>query len=408
MSSAKVSDHIVRPVLILFYIKPALDLLWNQSVSFAGMQISPLHLAGVFVFLFFGMKLLMSSHPKPPLAKLFLTFIVVNVMSIQFALFYYDLKFISVVDMMLRILDSFIMFNIGFILFSQAGKTAFHHLIRAVAIGTSIALVINGAAILLGYGGEMLGSNASLRQHGLYYDPGVMSNICLYNIIFCAFLYTLPSHHQNFERLFCIGSIVLSLYLIYIGLSRAVLLELMIFFAIFVLWYLKGSTKLIAVTLGAAIVLGGGLLFGLNFDAYTQRFNSELQTFEQDEEAPSAPGEEERDVDFGKYERLGSNRVKFWAISLDEIIDRSPGELLIGNFQYTKSHSDYIDILSRNGVHGLSRRGRISRAAGRSVLAKAAATTSRTSRLPGGGWSHRRHHRPDPLFARRHRLWLSA
>ena len=349
--ASKRAGMITLSLIVLFSIKPAADLLWAESFfTIAGRPISLLHVMGVLVFVYFGRYLFTDIRHSAPYAGLFKLFIAWNVVSIVFTSFYAEISLIQIVDLLLRIVDSYIVYNVAF--FAARGNVEHdqYRIIKAVSIGTFVALVINLLAIKMGYGGIKLSSNMTLREHGLYHDPGTLSNIALYNLIFTSFLYHLLPKKKPVWLIYGAITSVLSLYLIYLGLSRAVMVQLVVFGLIYVGIFKKGLGRFATLSFMAVVIVAGALL-GLNYGRYTQRFQSEIMVFENPQELEHA--KQDKDVNFGIYERLGSNRGQLIAYALDDFLKRPPAQQAIGDITVSPSHSDYIDILSRNGFVGL-------------------------------------------------------
>ncbi|MEW6331330.1 MAG: hypothetical protein AB1560_07715 [Pseudomonadota bacterium] len=349
--AAKRSSFITISLIVLFLTKPAIDLFWNKALlTVGGRPFSLLHIAGVFVFVYFGRYLLTYARHSAPYAGLFKVFIAWNVVSIIATFFVDEISAIQIVDLMLRIADSYIIYNVAF--FAARGSVEHDHyrIVRAVSIGTCIALIVNLIAIVMGYGGVRAGSNMSIREYGLYHDPGTLSNIALYNIIFTSFMYHLMPRKNPVWLIYSMVTVVISLYLIYIGLSRAVFIQMIVFGMIYVGIFKRGMGKFVPVFFVVLVVVLGASL-GLDYGRFTQRFQSEIVVLTSPDEVSRT--KQDKDVDLGAMERLGSNRGQLIAYALDDILKRPAWQIMVGNFTESPSHSDYIDVLSRNGVVGL-------------------------------------------------------
>ncbi|WP_141698913.1 hypothetical protein [Candidatus Marithrix sp. Canyon 246] len=352
------NNHIITSVLIiLFLIKPTIDLTWTFRVSLPGISISPLHVAGLFVLIFFGIQYLKNTDITAPYAIIFAIFIIVNIISVIIGLFFYKFTIMGIMDIMIRILDSYIIYNVAFLAGTLDRNINYNKLIKAIMIGSSIAVIINLIAIKLGYGGIKDGAasiNSDLRESGLYFDAGGMSNVALFNIIFTVlFLHLLEKKTKIIKKLFwyifCLTIIVICVYVIFLGLSRSVMLQLVLFTFCYILLVQKAAGKIVLSSL-IVIVVMGGLIQGSTYDRLLARFQGDMQVFEESEEDVV---EETEGVSLGKYEQLGNNRGKNWALALNSLIDRTVIEMILGNFRGTAAHSDYLDVLSRNGIIGL-------------------------------------------------------
>ncbi len=353
------NNHIITSALIiLFLVKPSIDLTWNIRFSLPGISISPLHIAGLLVLIYFGIQYIKHRDITAPYSIIFAIFIIVNIISIIIGLFFYQFTIMGIMDIMIRILASYIIYNVAFIAGTIDRNINYYKLIKAIMIGSSIAVLINFIAIKLGYGGAKVGAGDALnnlRESGLYYESGTMSNVALYNTIFTVlFLQILEKNIKKlyilFWYVFCVTIISINLYVIYLGLSRSVILQLAIFTFFYILLVQKVAGKIVLSSL-IAIVVMGGIIQGDTYDRLLIRFQGDIDVLEDSTENDVV--EEKEGISLGKYERLGNNRGKNWSYSLNSIIDRTVIEIILGNFRSTIAHSDYIDVLSRNGIIGL-------------------------------------------------------
>jgi hypothetical protein len=353
------NNHIITSALIiLFLVKPAIDLTWSFRTSLAGFTISLLHITGVVLLIFFSIQYIKYKQTTTPYSIIFAIFIIINIISIIIGIFFYGFNLVAIMDMMIRISVSFLVYNVAFIAGTIDRNINYYKLIQAIMIGSSIAVIINFIAIKLGYGGAKVGAGDALndlRESGLYFESGTMSNVALFHIMFTVlFLHLLEKNikkiYMLFWYIFCLTTIAICLYVIYLGLSRSVMLQLALFAFLYVLLVQKLAGKIILSSL-IVIVVMGGLIQGDVYDRLLIRFQGDIEAFEKSEEEEIV--EEKEGVSLGKYEQLGNNRGKNWAASLTHIIDRTVIEIMLGNFRSTIAHSDYVDIFSRNGIIGL-------------------------------------------------------
>jgi len=352
------NNHIITSALIiLFLVKPSIDLTWMFRIRLGGISISPLHIAGLVILIFFGIQYIKYTRHNTPYSIIFTIFIIVNIISIIIGLFFYRFNIMAIMEIMILISASYIIYNVAFIAGTIDRNINYNKLIKAIIIGSGIAVFINFIAIKLGYGGAKVGAQEALnglRESGLYYESGTMSNVAQFHIIFTVlFLHLLEKNIKKlyifFWYIFSFTTIAICLYVIYLGLSRSVMLQLTMFIFFYILLVQKATGKIILSSL-IAIVVMGGLIQGDTYDRLLIRFQGDIEVFEDNEENDRA---EEEGVSLGKYEQLGNNRGKNWAKALTSIIDRTVIEIILGNFRSTHAHSDYIDVLSRNGIIGL-------------------------------------------------------
>jgi len=171
----------------------------------------------------------------------------------------------------------------------------------------------------------------------------------MYNIIFTSHLLHLLKTSTIGWYIYSAFTVLMALYLVYLGVSRSVFLLLAVYGLIYVGIFKKGAGKAVPIIFfGAALLVGS--VAGLNYDIFAQRFSSEIKVLDTSTRIET---KKDKDVDLGRFERFGSNRGQMVAYALDGIIKRPLYQLLIGDFNSTSSHSDYIDMLARNGFIGL-------------------------------------------------------
>jgi hypothetical protein len=356
--SHRVKDEAGKALIVLFLIKPLIDLFfWEQSLYLGALRISALHVTGVFVCIYFGAVLLRSPGGVPRYGSLFLLFFVLNIISIGAGLFNAtNPNLIRAVDLLLRIFDSYLIFRVAYNAGIKERYATHYKYILAVAAGTSIVLTINTIAIAFGWGGETAVVRLDeefTRKRGLYYDPGILGLVATFNIIFVSFLYKQIPKGKPLWRLLVIVMVLVGMYMVYISVSRAAVVLLVVFALIYVGLVQKGFQKIMTLAFIALALVISSVLFTEEIDRYRARFDSEIQVLESSDTAVQQDAGDDR-VSFGRYETLGSNRVRLWAMALNMAIDRSAAEIVIGNFfARSPSHSDYFDILIRNGFVGL-------------------------------------------------------
>lgn len=342
----------------LFMIKPLIDLLWSQYVVVGGKAFSPLHVVGVIVFVYFGLLALRLPR-KPIYGGVFLLFIAVNIASASYGLLFsprYDL--IKFADIFLRVVDSYLIFHVAYGAGMKFNYLDHNRFLGAIAIGSSVALIINLFAIIFGFGGEMVverGAEGFTRAQGLYHDPGVLALFATFNLIFLAFLYKLIRRAKIFWKLFSFIMIGIDLYMIYISVSRAAIVLLVAFAFIYLTLAQRGVRRLATMAVFAVAAFVVLALLDVGFERFTARFQSEIQVLAEDDNTQGASVSlDSEHVSFGKYEALGSNRVMLWALAFNQYLEGDTFELLLGSFyKSSASHSDYFDVLTRNGAVGL-------------------------------------------------------
>jgi O-antigen ligase len=214
--------------------------------------------------------------------------------------------------------------------------------------------MINLAAIKLGYGGVKIGSEYSRGPHrevGLYFDAGTLGNMAFFNFTFTVFGFAAARSRKTLWLLVAIASALVDLYLIAISGSRAPLVMLAVA-AMGYLWYLRGWARIAAPILGTLLLLAAGTLFLDDSSPVLERLEGDVAALESDD--PGIGQSMSGRVSLGKYESLGNNRGRLWADALTELFRQPTADIVFGSyFSKIRAHSDYIDIMARNGIVGL-------------------------------------------------------
>lgn len=354
---SSVRDSIGRILLVVFLTKPVIDLTVFLSFNLGGVRISALHVfAGLlfFVLLPFRFQLGRNSPPYLILIEVFIGLHIVA-MAIGFGT-NSRLTLAQVIDFMPRILDWYLIYVTAFLAAIRHRYRDVAPFFKAIVLGSSIAIVANIIAVLadidLGvlHRGGMLASG-EFRRSGLYSDAGVLAAVAFFHLVFTVFLLHLRSLRGRWLITGLIIVLIMGdLYLIAMSKSRAVMVELALFGAVYIAVFQKGLGKILAPIAAAAVIGAALLVFDINMEDLFVRFDSDVAALESGADFEIGAGGE---VSLGGLEGIGSNRGVLWALALTRILKRSALELLFGNFSTSGSHSDYLDVVARTGVIGL-------------------------------------------------------
>jgi hypothetical protein len=295
----------------------------------------------------------------PPFGRLFELFLAINAISLVLGLVLGStLPLGLTVATVFKMLDAYVVFSAAYLAAQRYGYTDIRPFLTAIVAGEAIVVFLNVLAINLGLTG-LLAQNPEFdamsggRERGLYYDPGVLGNMAFFSLVFTVFRFHLARSGKAIWLVFTIVIVLADLYLIAVSQSRAIIVEIGIFALIYMALYQRAWGKILAPIAIGVIVLIGASLTQSSYDEIFGRFESDvaaLKASETQNEGVTASGK----VSLGKFEGLGSNRGMLWAEALTGIGQRSVLEIVIGHFSYdVGGHSDYIDVLARNGVIGL-------------------------------------------------------
>lgn len=354
---SRVHDTIGRSLIILFLVKPLVDLTWFIGFPFFGQVRSPMHIFAGLVFLYFLPLRFRSGAATPPFLRLFEVFLGLHFLALFVGVATNPkLTLANVVDFMLRISNSYLIYYLAFLAAARYQYRDVTPFVKAIVIGCTLPVIANAIAVPLDidfgvYQPGISKEELAFRERGLYYDAGVLANMAFFHMAFSVFLLHLspPKGNLLFSG-FLLVLITLDLYLISTTNSRSFILQVAIFGFIYLLMFQKGWGKVLAPVMTVVILGVSSAVFDIDVDDLFVRFESESAALEGEAEIGiSATGE----VSFGSLEGLGSNRGALWAAALTRIFKRSGVEILFGNFTGSVAHSDYIDVLARTGVVGL-------------------------------------------------------
>jgi hypothetical protein len=350
-----IQDRIGRSLIVLFLVKPLIDLGYFLSFWVGRIRLAPTTVAGLLICIYFAAFRFKGSRFTPPFIRVFEAFLVINLVSILLGLVLSDNPSLNaVLVLVLKILNSYVIFFAAYTAATTYQYEDVTPFVRAIVIGSSVAVISNLVAIGTGFGGSKAGpaEYSHLRETGLYYDAGVLANHAFFDLVFAIFWLHLQRRKTVLWLLFIGFLVVTDLYLIAASKSRSVMIELAVFSVIYVWLFHKRFGKILAPLCGAAVVAIAVLIFDIDTEELFVRFEGDVAALQSDEGAGtvSTTGE----VSLGQFEGLGSNRGALWAGALTEIAHRPAHEILFGDFFSTSiAHSDYIDVLGRNGVIGL-------------------------------------------------------
>jgi O-antigen ligase len=352
---SEIRDGTGRSLLVVLLIKPTIDLGYMFSVTLAGVRIAPTVIFGGLIFFYYARYRLNSGPRMPPMSRIIEALILLNIVSVAIAVTQGDrVTPFMVINYLLRILDSYLIYLTAFLAALRYGYGDIGPFVKAIVIGSAVAVFANAAAISFGFGGWAKGAFSdlgSLRQSGLYYDPGVLSNVAFFNLVFGVFSLHSGKGSRTIWRAFVIVLVFLDLYLIASAKSRAVMIEMAIFGFIYLLLFQRAWGKIVAPIAAIAIVSTALVVFDISMEELFVRFESDVAAIQGESgEGVTVEGDE---VSLGRYESVGGNRLAIWAEALTEFLQGSPLAIVFGNFRTSVSHSDYIDIAVRNGVVGL-------------------------------------------------------
>ena len=353
----RIGMPIAGALLLLFLLKPSVDLMWSFRVPLGDFTISPLFVMGLLVLIYFGIQVFRSRALIPHRALLFKIFIFLNFFSCAIAFsFGSTLTVAGAAEGLVKVIDGYVILMSAVLVASTQNISTLKRFVRFAAIGFSVAVFVNIIAIQLGYGGAKIGGGVLdyLRNRGLYYDPGVLANVSFYCIMFSVLWMHFDGKIRPLVLAYCGAAILASLFLINLSLSRMAILELLVFLAIYVWFCLSFIWRFVAAGLGAVIIAGSVTYALVDSERILVRFESDIAAIEKLlEEGPTTPTKTSQDPSLEELQALGNNRPTLWILAIETISEKSIVRQIFGDMETPGSHNDFIDVWGRNGMVGL-------------------------------------------------------
>ncbi len=352
-----IRDPIGRSLIVVFLIKPIVDLFPQAAIYLGPIRLAPTTLFGVLLFFWLGRFLLGRGRHVPPWGRVFELFLLINALSLVIGLLTgVKLSLVGIVAIVFKMLDAYAVFAAAYLAAQRYAYNDITPFITAIVAGSALVVFINIAAINLGLTGVFTENvRADLdagRERGLYFDSGTLANVAFYSLVFTVFRFHL-ARSRGIWLAITVTLVLANLYLVALAQSRSVMIELAIFGLIYMSLYQRAWGRIAAPVVIGVIIVAAGALFSFSPDEVFGRFEGDIAAVEEGStEAVGMTGSGE--ISLGKYEALGNNRGVLWAAALTEIFRRNLLEIMIGNFSVAVgAHSDYTNILSRNGFVGL-------------------------------------------------------
>ena len=353
-AQGRIQDAIGRTLIVIFVTKPVIDLFWQFYFFIGPIRLSPTTVIGFLIVVYFLPFRFKYAQYAPPFARIFEAFIALNLACVVIGLATDPhARPAAAFDTLIRILGCYLVFFCTYAAARRFQYTTSGPFIRSMVIGTALAVIINLLAIKLGYGGAKFGSSLSgpYREAGLYFDPGSLGAFALYNLIFTVFYLHFTKRRKALWLLVIVAFALIDLYLMALSGSRAPMVQLAIAALVYA-WYLRGWGRIAAPVVAVLLLMSTGALLVDQPGNVFERFQGDIAALESD--APGVSESTSGDVSLGRFEALGNNRGMLWANALTAIFRQSMPEIIFGSyFSRIRAHSDYIDILARNGVVGL-------------------------------------------------------
>jgi len=358
-----IRDGIGRTLIVIFLIKPIIDLFPQNAIWMGPIRLSPTTVFGVLVFFLLAQFLFGRGRHVPPYGRVFEGFILLNAVSLASSVATGVFESMpSTVAWVFKILDAYVVFSCAYLAAQRYQYTEMTPFLTAIMFGSAIVVVLNVLAIQFDMTGlrpanEEFDAYARGRERGLYYDPGVLANVALYSLITTVFRYHLVRSGKGWWLLFAIVIVICDLYLLVASQSRVAVILTAVSGVVYLSFFQQKWGKLLAPVIAAVVF--ATMLSTMQDDVgeMFNRFDSDVEALQSAEGmrfggvGVTSSGE----VSFGDLEALGNNRGMKWAEALTDILRRPFHEMLIGNYSFSVGgHSDYIDVISRNGFIGFA------------------------------------------------------
>jgi len=327
-------------IVILFAIKPFIDLTWNIPLfSIGGVVLNPLRITGFCVFIIAGYLYIFQNDNKRILnERIIWLFLGLNLFTSIIVIFFYNRPLMNTVDVLLRLFDAYFIYFIGHrYIENHRDKLRIISIIWITTLLTGILSIIQYSmgtyAIDISQGVE--------RFAGLYNDPGTPSYSAIMAIVFGTLYIELCKEHRELvpviAKIAFILTLLIAVFILKITVTKSALLMTIVFL---VMWF--GLYKRKTYIIIPLLIFGGYYLYSTS-EAIQRRVAPEVEFLTEGE------------LSIERARPLGEGRIALWEILLTSYSqDYNFFQKLFGTGRNFGAHNQYIAYLMQVGVVGLT------------------------------------------------------
>ena len=327
-------------IVVLFAIKPFIDLTWNIPLfSIGGVVLNPLRITGFCVFIIAGSLYFFQNDNKRIFnERIIWLFIGLNLFTSIIAIFFYNRPVMNVMDTLLRLFDAYFIYFIGHRYIENDRDKL--RIISIIWITTLLVSILSTIQYFMGTFNIDI-TQGVVRFAGLYNDPGTPSYNAVISMVFGALYIEILRKQKRAVPLIVHIVFVLTLlvaaFVLKITVTKNALLMLIVFITMWFGLYKRKSYVVIPL-----LIICGYYIYSIS-EAIQARIAPELEFL----------AEGGRSMEEARH--LGEGRVALWErLLIYYSQDFDPFQQLFGTFRSFGAHNQYIAYLMQVGVVGLT------------------------------------------------------
>lgn len=325
-------------IVVLFAIKPFIDLTWNIPLfSLGGVAVNPLRITGFCVFIIAGSLYFFQNDKKSIFnERIIWLFLGLNLFTSIIAIFFYNRPVLFVMDVLLKLFDAYFIYFIGYRYIENDRDK-----LRIISIIWITTLLVGILSIIqYSMGTFAVGTSQGVERFaGPYNDPGTPSYNAIMSIIFGTLYLELCKRQRQLipviAKIAFILTLLVTAFILKITLTKSAVLMLVVFLTMWIGLYKRKSYVIVPL-----IIIGGYFVYITNEEVQA-RMATEIEFL--------------REGTMVSARSMGSGRVAHWERVLTYYSqDFDPFQKLFGNLRTFGAHNQYIAYMMQVGVVGLT------------------------------------------------------
>lgn len=326
-------------IVVLFAIKPFIDLTWNIPLfSIGGIVLNPLRITGFCVFIIAGSLYFFQNDNKRIFnERIIWLFIGLNLFTSIIAIFFYNRPVTYVMEGLLKLFDAYFIYFIGHRYIENDRDKL--RIISIIWITTFLVSILS--CIVYSTGTFRTDTSQGIERFvGLYNDAGTPSYNVIMSMIFGTLYIELYKRHRQLipviAKIAFILTLLVTVFILKITLTKSAVLMLVVFLMMWIGLYKRKSYVIIPL-----IIIGGYYVY-ITSEKLQIRMNAETEFLK------------EGTLSMELARPMGSGRVAHWErLLIYYSQDCDLFQKFFGNARSFGAHNQYIAYLMQAGLVGL-------------------------------------------------------
>lgn len=327
-------------IVVLFAIKPFIDLTWNiPFFSMGGIAINSLHITGLCVFVIAGFLYFFQNNNKRIFnERVIWLFLGLNLFTSFIAILFYNHPFMYVIDVLLRLFDAYFIYFIGHRFIENYRDKL--RIISIIWITTLLVGILS--CIVYSTGIYRTGTSQGVERFaGLYNDGGTPSYNAIMSIIFGTLYLELCKRQRQLipviAKIAFILTLLVTVFILKITITKSAVLMLLAFLMMWI-----GLYKRKPYIIFPLIIISGYYIYTTSEKVQTRM-------------AAEAEFLSEGTFSMEFLRPMGTGRVAYWETVLTYYIqDYNLFQKLFGIGRNFGAHNQYIAYLMQVGLVGFT------------------------------------------------------